>query len=81
MFDLGSLGEILIIAIAALILLGPKEIPQVLRVCGRWTQKIRNLTAGVRHEIDQHISAGEFEEYSKQTNTEVLKKQRQDDEE
>lgn len=68
MFDLGAWGEILIIVVAALVLIGPKEMPEVLRACGKMVQKLRRLSAGIRQEINKYIHEGEFEEYQKQVN-------------
>ncbi len=68
MFDLGTWGELLIILAAALVLIGPKEMPTLLRALGRLIQKFKNLSAGLRREIDQYIHEGEFEEYSKGAN-------------
>ena len=45
MFDLGA-GELLIIVIVAVIVIGPKDIPLAMRTAGRWIGKIR-----VRHAV------------------------------
>jgi sec-independent protein translocase protein TatB len=68
MFDLGTWGEILIILVAALLLIGPKELPDLLRSLGRMIQKFKRLSSGIRREIDQYIHEGEFEEYTKGAN-------------
>ncbi len=68
MFDLGTWGEILIILVAALLLIGPKELPDLLRGLGRMIQKFKRLSSGLRREIDQYIHEGEFEEYTKGAN-------------
>ena len=68
MFDLGTWGEIFIIVVAALVLIGPKELPTVLRALGRLIQKFKNLSAGFRREFDKYIHEGEFEEYTKGAN-------------
>ena len=68
MFDLGTWGEIFIIVVAALVLIGPKELPTVLRAIGRLIQKVKNLSAGFRREFDKYIHEGEFEEYTKGAN-------------
>ncbi len=68
MFDLGTWGEIFIIVVAALVLIGPKELPTVLRALGRMIQKFKNLSAGFRREFDKYIHEGEFEEYTKGAN-------------
>ena len=53
MFDLGAWGEFLLIAVVALILLGPKDIPKVLKIVGHWVYKIRALVQGVRNYVDE----------------------------
>ena len=68
MFDLGTWGEILIILVAALLLIGPKELPDLLRGLGRMIQKFKRLSSGIRRELDQYIHEGEFEEYTKGAN-------------
>lgn len=68
MFDLGTWGEILIILVAALLLIGPKELPDLLRGLGRLIQKFKRLSSGIRRELDQYIHEGEFEEYTKGAN-------------
>ena len=73
MFELGTWGEILIIGFAALILIGPKELPTVLRACGRWAQKLRQMTFGIRQQLRSYIHEGEFEEYRQQVNDVYMK--------
>lgn len=65
MFDLGSWGEILIIVVAALVLLGPKELPKVLRTLGRILHHVRRMTRDVRQTFSHYIHEGEFEEYTR----------------
>lgn len=65
MFDLGSWGEILIIVVAALVLLGPKELPKVLRTIGRVLHHLRRMTRDVRQTFSHYIHEGEFEEYTR----------------
>ena len=63
----GSWGEIAIIALAALILIGPKELPVVLRAFGRLRQKLFHVQESVRSVIDPYIHVGEVDEYQRQT--------------
>lgn len=53
MFNFGTWGEILIIAITALIVIGPKDIPKTLKMIGRWVYKIRNFSQQVRGYVDE----------------------------
>src|SRR6201991_4238303 len=44
MFDIGW-SEIVVIAVVALIAIGPKELPGVLRMVGQWMGKARKMAA------------------------------------
>ena len=45
MFDIGW-GELLLIGIVALIVIGPKELPGALRTLGQWMGKLRRMAGG-----------------------------------
>ena len=47
MFDIGW-SELLVIAVVALIAIGPKELPGVLRMIGQWMGKARRMAANSR---------------------------------
>jgi sec-independent protein translocase protein TatB len=38
-----SWNEYMLIAVVALIVIGPKELPRVLRAVGQWTAKVRRM--------------------------------------
>ena len=44
MFDI-SWGKLVIIGVVALLVIGPKELPAVLRQLGPWMTKIRRMAA------------------------------------
>jgi Tat protein translocase TatB subunit len=44
MFDIGW-SELVVIAVVALIAIGPKELPGVLRMVGQWMGKARKMAA------------------------------------
>ena len=67
MFDFNSWCEFLVIAIVALVVLGPKEIPTVLRFIGKWIYKLRSLSSKVRSHLDELVFAAEREEIMKKT--------------
>ncbi len=51
MFDL-SLAEIAFIAVVALVAIGPKELPVMLKTIGRWIGKIKRFSAGVMQQLE-----------------------------
>lgn len=79
MLDLGSWGEFLIIALAALLLIGPKEMPTVLKAIGRWTYKGKKVLHQFRQTYDVYLQEGEIQEYIKETNKEVMKTESQNE--
>tara|TARA_A100000171_G_C2114552_1_gene137073 strand:- start:591 stop:920 length:330 start_codon:yes stop_codon:yes gene_type:complete len=77
MFDLGSWGEFLIIAMAALILIGPKEMPGLLKTLGRWIYRAKKTFRQFRQTYDTYLQEGELEEYIKDTNKKVLEEEKE----
>jgi len=67
MFDINSWCEFLVIAIVALVILGPKEIPTVLRFVGKWIYRLRTLSREVKSHIDDLVYAAERDEIKKKT--------------
>lgn len=65
MFDVGY-SELLLIAIVTLLVVGPKELPNLLRQVGRWTGKARAMARHFRSGFDTMIREAEIEEMNKQ---------------
>jgi sec-independent protein translocase protein TatB len=58
-----SWNEYILIAIVALIVIGPKELPGVLRAVGQWTAKVRRMAAefqGQFHEAMREAEMGDL---------------------
>ena len=64
MFDIGA-SELLVIAIVAILVIGPKDMPLAMRTAGRWIGKIRRVSAHFRSGIDAMIREAELEEMEK----------------
>lgn len=60
MFDL-SWSEILVIGTAAIIFIGPKELPGALRTAGQWMGRARALAREFQSSIDDMIRESELE--------------------
>jgi len=64
MFGIDS-PELLIIAIVALLLIGPKELPGMLRTIGRWVATARNLAGEFRGHVDDMVKQADLDEVKK----------------
>ena len=56
MFDL-SFAELALIAVVALLVLGPERLPGVARTAGALLRRLRNSWQGVRSEIERELAA------------------------
>jgi sec-independent protein translocase protein TatB len=65
MFDFGW-GEILVIGIAALIFIGPKELPGVLRAAGQWMGKIRRMAGEFQNQFQEALREAELADLKKE---------------
>ena len=64
MFDIGA-AEILVIAIVAILVIGPKDMPMALRTAGRWIGQIRRVSGHFRAGIDAMVREAEMEDMEK----------------
>ena len=65
MFGIDS-PELLVIAIVALVVIGPKELPGMLRSWGRWMAKARGMVAEFRGHVDEMVRQSELDDVKKQ---------------
>ncbi len=72
MFDL-SWSEILVIGAAAIIFIGPKELPGALRTLGQWTGRARALAREFQNSVDDMIREAELDKIKTDIKTEVDK--------
>jgi sec-independent protein translocase protein TatB len=61
MFDIAS-SEFLLVMLVALLVIGPKDLPKVLRVVGKWVGKARGVAAQFRSGFDEMVRQSELEE-------------------
>ena len=65
MFDVGF-WELSIIAIVALVVIGPERLPKVARTAGLWIGRGRRFVANVKADIDKEIKAEELKQILEQ---------------
>ena len=61
MFDVG-LSELLVIGLVALIVIGPKRLPEVARAAGRWAGRLRRFVSDVKQDLDRELHQAELSE-------------------
>lgn len=65
MFDF-SWSELALIGVVALVVIGPKDLPRVMRTVGLWVGKARSIAREFQSSLDQMIREAELEEVRKQ---------------
>ena len=64
MFNFGW-GELVVIGIVALIAIGPKELPTVLRTLGQWMGKVRRMANEFQGQFNEALREAEFADLKK----------------
>ncbi len=65
MFDLGF-SELLIIAVVALVVLGPERLPKATRFAGLWVRRARNQWASVKDELERDLASDDLKRTMKE---------------
>ncbi len=68
MLDLGWI-ELAVVAVIALMVIGPKDLPKVLRTLGQWTRRLRSLARDFQGHVDDMIRESELEDLRDGVNT------------
>lgn len=61
MFDVGF-QELVLIALVALLVVGPERLPRLVRTAGLWLGRGRRILGSVKSEIDRELKADELKE-------------------
>ena len=62
MFDLFSWSHILILLTVALVVVGPKDLPRLMNIAGRWAGKARNMANEFKKSFDDMARQSELDE-------------------
>jgi Tat protein translocase TatB subunit len=60
MFDIGP-GELLLVAIIGLLVLGPQRLPKVAAEIGKWVGRARRTATQLRRQLEREIELSELE--------------------
>lgn len=65
MFDIGG-WELLFLMIIALVVVGPKELPQLMRIVGQWTGRARAMVREFQSSFEEMARQAELDEIQKE---------------
>ncbi|MBU8874439.1 Sec-independent protein translocase protein TatB [Reyranella sp. MMS21-HV4-11] len=65
MFGIDS-PELLVIAVVALVVIGPKELPGMLRSWGKWMAQMRGMASEFRGHVDEMVRQADIDDVKKQ---------------
>jgi sec-independent protein translocase protein TatB len=66
MFDLFAWQHIVIMLVVALIVVGPKDLPRLMHMAGKWAGKARNMASEFRKSFDEMARQAELDELRKE---------------
>ena len=64
MLDIGW-SEMAVVAVIALIIIGPKDLPRILRLAGRWAAKARAVAREFQNSLDDMMRESNLDEVKK----------------
>jgi sec-independent protein translocase protein TatB len=64
MFDIGW-SEMAVVALLALIVIGPRDLPRVMRTVGQWVRKARRVASDFQSSLDDMVRESELDEARK----------------
>jgi sec-independent protein translocase protein TatB len=65
MFDI-SWSEFLLVGVVALVVIGPKELPAVMRTMGQWTRKVRRMASEFQGQFQEAMREAEMTDLKKE---------------
>lgn len=60
MFEIGW-SEILVIAVVAIVVIGPKDLPRVMRTVGQWTSRVKRMGREFQSQFNEALREAELE--------------------
>lgn len=64
MFDIGW-SELLVIAVVAIIVIGPKDLPRLMRTFGHYVGKLRHMASDFQRQFEEAVRDSEIDEVRK----------------
>ena len=70
MFGIDS-SELMLIAVVALVVIGPKELPGLLKTWGKWMSQMRGMASEFRGHVDEMVRQSELDQVKKQLESSI----------
>ena len=64
MFEIGW-TELVLIAVVAIVVIGPKDLPRVMRLIGQWTGKMKRMAREFQGQFNEALREAELEDVKK----------------
>jgi sec-independent protein translocase protein TatB len=71
MFDV-SFSEIIVIAVVALIVIGPEKLPKVARTLGMLTGRVQRYVTGIKADIDRELRMDELRKMEQDSRNSIM---------
>ena len=68
MFDIG-MWELLVIGVVALLVVGPKDLPKLMRQVAQWMRAARRMASEFQRHVDEVMRESELEELRREVNS------------
>lgn len=68
--------EVMIIGVVALVVIGPKELPEALHILGRWVSKARGYAREFQNQFDELMREAEVKRMREEWNNNILDKEK-----
>jgi sec-independent protein translocase protein TatB len=65
MFDIGW-TELLLIAVVAVVVIGPKDLPRAMRTVGQWTTKMKRMAGDFQRQFNEAVREAELDDVKNQ---------------
>ena len=64
MFDIGW-TELVVIAVVAIVVIGPKDLPRAMRYVGQWTTRLKRMSREFQGQFNEALREAELDEVKK----------------
>ncbi len=58
--------ELLVIAVVALVVIGPKDLPRAMRAAGRWTGRVKRISSDFQRQLNEVVREAELDDVKNQ---------------